>query len=178
MKIYNYIKLVVFLTFSVLIFFYTQELVENLKYLIPALLGTYGLESIILYAIKTKRNCFKYTKFIYGFAEVTLALTILFGVTDFESICAIWAVWAIIREFFEVQEVTTGKAKGIIAFLIIAESIVSIGFSIALLINSTEHHAKTHVYLLVAELVLNASVPILESIVANFQNRKRLSNNT
>ena len=57
MKIYSYIKLVVFLTFSVLIFFFTHELVENVKYLIPALLGTYGLESIIIIANCNHQLC-------------------------------------------------------------------------------------------------------------------------
>ena len=172
MKIYSYIKLVVFLTFSVLIFFFTHELVENVKYLIPALLGTYGLESIIIIAIKSKKNCFKSAKFIYGFAEITLALTVLFGVTEFESICAIWAVWAIIRELFELQEIAIGRAKGIVAILIAAESAVSITFSIMLLINSTEHHVLIHMYLLVAELVLNALVPILESVLDIIQSKK------
>lgn len=171
MKIYSYIKLVVFLTFSVLIFFFTHELVENVKYLIPALLGTYGLESIIIIAIKSKKNCFKSTKFIYGFAEITLALTVLFGVTEFESICAIWAVWAIIRELFELQEIAIGRAKGIVAILIAAESAVSITFSIMLLINSTEHHVLIHMYLLVVELVLNALVPILESVLDIIQSK-------
>lgn len=38
--------------------------------------------------------------------EVVLGLVILFLVSDYASICLVWAIWSILRESHEIEELT------------------------------------------------------------------------
>lgn len=172
MKVYNYIKLVLFIAFSVLIIVYKDSLVVNLKYLVSSLLIAFGIENILLLSILKKKECLKESKFAFGFIQLLLGLVVLFGVENFSNVCVIWAVWSISRESYEIYEITSGEVKGMRAFISGIESVVAIIFSVLLLINPTEHHAGIHIYLLIAEFIITASSPVVSELVYNFKNKK------
>ena len=96
----------------------------------------------------------------------------MFGVEDFTSVCIIWAVWSISRESFEIYEITSGIVRGPAAVISGIESIIAIIFSVMLLINPTEHHAKIHIYLLIVEFLVTAFSPVVSELVYNFKNKK------
>ncbi|MCR5232266.1 MAG: hypothetical protein K6B64_06440 [Acholeplasmatales bacterium] len=60
----------------------------------------------------------------------------------------------------------------------LAESLISIGFVIAMLLEPTEHHAHTHVFLLGIELITNASFyylyNYLDKLIEKRKNNKEL----
>ena len=172
MRIYNYIKLVIFVTFSVLIFVYKDSLLINLKYLVSSLLIAFGVENIVLLSVLKKKECLKESKFAFGFIQLLLGLVVLFGVNNFSGVCVVWAVWSISRESYEIHEITSGEVKGAPAIISGIESVVAIVFSVMLLINPTEHHASIHIYLLIAEFLVTASSPVVSELVYNFKNKK------
>ena len=172
MRIYNYIKLVIFIAFSVLIFVFKDSLLVNLKYLVASLLIAFGTENLLVIGILKRKECLKETKFIFGFIQLLLGLVVMFGVEDFTSVCIIWAVWSISRESFEIYEITSGIVRGPAAVISGIESIIAITFSVMLLINPTEHHAKIHIYLLIVEFLVTAFSPVVSELVYNFKNKK------
>ena len=165
MKIYCYTKLVIFIAFSVLIFIYAHELLEYLQFFIGSLMVAFGLEDIIIHLVVHKKEAFKEIKFLHGFMEVILGITMMAAISDFVVICVIWAVWSIVREMFEINEILCGKIKGSIAVVSFVESIVVFVFSFMLIITPTEHHAFTHIYLLIAELIVTAFSPVFDDLV-------------
>ena len=80
MKAYFSIKFVIFIVFSVLIIVLRDTLLINLKYLVAALLLAFGTENIIFHAIFHKKDCIRKYQFIYGFIQLILGFTVLFGV--------------------------------------------------------------------------------------------------
>ena len=165
MKIYRYIKLVLFIAFSVLIFVYAEHLLHNLKYLIGSLMMAFGLEDVIVNLILEKKHAIKEVKFLYGFLEVILGILMLALIDDFVAICIIWSMWSIMREMFEIHEITNQKIKGPIAIVSLIESIVVFVFSFMLIITPTEHHAHTHIYLLIAEFLVTGFSPVFDELI-------------
>lgn len=169
MKIYHYFKLVVFIAFAVLVFVLREELLMNLQYLVGSLMLLYGLENVILVSIKERFQARKSIWFIFGYSEVLLGLVTLIAIRNYVAVCVIWGVWSILRESLEIYEITSGEIKGIPALISGIESAVAIVFSVLLIITPGEHHAKTHIYLLIVELIITSFIPVLKELI----NRKR-----
>lgn len=169
MKIYHYFKLVVFIAFAVLVFVLREELLMNLQYLVGSLMLLYGLENVILISIKERIQARKSIWFIFGYSEVLLGLVTLIAIRNYVAVCVIWGVWSILRESLEIYEITSGEIKGIPALISGIESAVAIVFSVLLIITPGEHHAKTHIYLLIVELIVTSFIPVLKELI----NRKR-----
>ena len=101
-----------------------------------------------------------------------IGITLISSTDDFEIICVVWGVWSIVREMIEIHEILSGEVKGIPALTSGIESIVAITFSIMLIITPGEHHAHTHLYLLIAELMITGLIPALEAIFPHKKEKK------
>ena len=178
MKIYNYIKLVIFVLFAILVVVLRETLLENLRYLVSALLLAFGVESILVIGITKKKECIKEYRFIYGFVEVLLGIIVVSGVSSFESICIIWAVWAMSRESFEIYEILNKKIVGVIAIISFIESIVVYVLSTMMIFTPTHHHAEIHIYLLIAELIITAFSPVLSEIAYRVHEKRKKNKTT
>ena len=165
MKIYNFIKLIIFIAFSVLLVVFRNELVNDLHYFIGTLVFVYGLESASVLAVVAKKNCVRSIKFAFALFEMVVGLTILFAVRDFTHVCVMWAVWSMLRQSLDIHEVLKGEVKGAIAIVYIIQSVVSVVFSIMLILNPTHHHAVTHIYLLIAELLVISLPPVVDELL-------------
>ena len=180
MKIYNYIKLVIFVAFAVLVVVFRDSLLINLKYLVSSLLLAFGVESIITIGVTLKKNCYKEYRFFYGFVEIVLGLITITSLNHLKDVCIVWAIWSISRESFELFEIFNDKIKGVMKIVSFIESIIAIVFSILLMISPTEKEAKHHIYLLIVEFIVTAFSPVLSEInfkVPKFRRKKKEEKN-
>ncbi len=166
MEVIKRIKLFVFPIIAIFLCIFSEIFVENLNYTIFALMVIYGLESIAKHFI-LKQSFNHLTNIFWGIMEVVLGILVLItGKEKITNICIIWAVWSLLRESNEVKhvisEINEFKKINILNVIDLLESTIAIIFSILLVLNPTEHHALTHIYLLAIELTLNASLPFFE----------------
>ena len=172
MKIYNYIKLAIFIAFSVLIIIFREELVNDLHFFVGSIILAFGIESAIVSLLTAKRNAFKSIRFAFSMVEVILGLTLLTAIRHFAHVCVIWSVWSILRQSIDINEVLRGEVKGVVAVIYLIQSVVSVVFSIMLLLDPSRHHAITHVYLLIAELLVISLPPVVEEMLSSIKNSK------
>ena len=168
MKKYNIIKLVVFIILAIMLLIFRNYLSLNIKYLVGPLLLIYGMDILIKHFIKKDKFSMR-NEFFLGIMEITLGLVILIFLnnevdsSDYVTICVVWAVWTITREGIELEKhskkIIFGNALGIIDTI---ESIVSIVFSIILLINPVHEYVMIHIILLVIELLCRVLIPLLD----------------
>lgn len=162
MKIYKIIKSITFLALATSIIFLKDFYVENLQNFIGVLITIYALdEGVEFFFIDQKENrpmimCSAIVEFILG-------LCTLIWFKNYSTVCVIWAIWSIMRESSEFVECfELYKEKNYIPCAIsFAESVVAIVFSILLVIEPGEHHAKTHMILLIIELVTTIAIPYI-----------------
>ncbi len=164
-KVARYSKLVIFIAFAVLVGVFNQTLLENLRYLVPSLLMAYGLDSIISAIINEKKNFYKNLWFSYGIGEIIVGVTMISIEPTFEVVCVVWGVWSIFREVIEIHEILSGEVKGVPALISGIESIVAITFSVLLIVTPVKHHAHTHIYLLIVELIVTGLIPVIDDII-------------
>lgn len=138
----------------------------------------YGLEQVIVHLV-IKKKFDEANRFFWGVMEVVLGLVILFLVSDYASICLVWAIWSILRESHEIEELIikilskqTSMSLFIFSFI---ESIISIGFSISLIVHPNQEHALIHVILLNVELFTTAIYTFFENVYQNKKCEKSLS---
>lgn len=153
MKNYKLFKFIFNCTLAILLLFIADLLVEqeSLKYFIGALITMYGLEKVLV-LVFTDKDFTQHNDFYRGCIELLLGICTLLFFTTYESICVIWAVWAIFREVEEIKKIICDEKVKVVKCLSFVESIIAIVFSILLIIEVEEHHALTHVYLLSVEL--------------------------
>lgn len=170
MKIYHFIKLAIFIVFSSLVFVFRKDLLMNLHYLVGSLILLYGAEETLVFTIVFKKAAYTKFWFVFGLIEAMIGIIVLCSIRDYTSVCVIWALWSILREAVEIYEITSGEVKGLAAVISAVESLVAITFSILLMVTPGEHHAKTHIYLLIIELIVTALVPVLRELAKNKKN--------
>ena len=172
MKIYYYIKFIVFFALAVLLCFYHLEAIDNLRYIVSSLMIFFGLESMVLSIIRNKKDFYRDIWFAFGGAELLVGLTLLFGVEEFVAICVTWAVWTILRETIDLHEIAKGDIKGVTAIISGIESIVAIAFSILLIVTPSTYHAHTHVILLIVELIVTVLTPIIPELGGRYKKER------
>ena len=178
MKIYNYSKLIIFIVFSVLLFVFRNELVVDLHYFVASVMLAFGLESIgVLFFVK-KKDAIKTIRFAFAVTELVVGLTLMFAIRHFITTCVIWAMWSILRQSIDIHEVLCGRVKGVMAIIYIVQSITSMVFSILLMLEPSEHHAISHIYLLIAELIVISVPPVVEEILSATGKRKKEEENS
>lgn len=175
MKIYGIIRTVIYwaLTALVLAFVSTLAEIEALRYFIGGLMVFYGVEEIILTAIKNKKH-YAIESLFWNVIEIVIGFTLIVFVEESETnvayaiVCVSWAIWSILRESRELVEAAEVLKEGnlvpckVVAIVNIIESLVVIAFSLTMIMEPGEHHAKIHLYLLAVELFTKVLFPIIK----------------
>ena len=165
MKIFKYTKLVLYVIGAILLFIFREFFVANLRWFIGGLMMMYGSLAILEIALEKVKPIYDGHGFLFNLIEAILGLVILLLIKEYATVCVIWAVWSIFRESIELREILAKKLHTILAIISFLESIAVIVLSVLLMMEPGEHHALIHSYLLCIELVLTASIPILNSFI-------------
>ena len=177
MRIYYIIRFVIFTILAVLIGIFSHQLLEYLDYLVGGVMLIFGLGGLFFPIYRSKKKFFEEYQFYLGCIEILLGIIIMTAFKDangFNSVCMIWGTWTIVRESFELYETSHKFMHKFPAILSLALSIVEIVFSILLIVSAEEaieHHALTHIYLLVPEFIIYALSPLLFDIYSH-KNKK------
>lgn len=163
MRIYFYIRLAIFTAIAVLIGIQAKFIIEAevLHYLVSSVMLLFGVEGIVLPIIKDVKKFYADSQFYIGLIDLILGLVVIIAIRQLDYVCMIWATWTIVREAFEFYEIGHKAMHKFPAILSLALSIVEIVFSVMMLLEATEHHALTHIYLLVPEFIVSGLAPIL-----------------
>ncbi len=172
MKIYYSIRLVFYTAVAVLIGVFSHQLLDYLSYLVGAVMVLFGVEGMFIWTIKAKKKVLQEAQFFLGIVDLILGIVVLTSIHVFDYVCIIWATWTIVREAFDLYEIAHKLFHRFPAVLSVALSITEIVFSIMLLLYATEHHALTHVYLLIPEFIINGLSPLLFEIHKKRRSRK------
>ena len=173
MKIYKFIKLIIFIIFSILIVVFRNEAIDNLHYFVASLILAFGIENVIVSMIVLKKKCLKEVEFTFSFFEIILGLTIMTAIRNFSYVCVIWAVWSILRQSSDIYLACSEKVKGAVAIVYFIQSVVTIVFSIMLMLDPIEQHAMTHMYLVIIELLVISLPPVIDDLLSNYQTKKK-----
>lgn len=161
MRNYYIFRLVVFIALSVVIGVFAHDIVSYLHILVGLAMLLYGFEGILFTWLRTKKGFYKDYQFFLGCMELLLGIIMMALVREFNTICVMWGTWTIVRESFELYETSHKFIHKFPAVLSLGLSITEIVFSILLILQASHHHALTHIYLLIPELVINAVSPML-----------------
>ena len=164
MKIYYTLRLVLYTVLAVLIGVYSHQLLDYLHYLVGGVMVLFGIEGIFIPVAKDIKTFIHKPQFFLGHVNLVIGIVMMAAIRDFNNICMIWATWTIVREAFEIYEEVHKLIHRFPAVLSFILSIVEVVFSILLLIYASEHHALTHIYLLIPELIINGLSPLLFEI--------------
>ena len=164
MRNYYIFRLIVFTAISVLIGVFAHDIIAYLHYLVGGVMLIYGFEGILFTVARVKRGFYKDYQFFLGCMELLLGTVMMALIRDFNIICVMWGTWTIVRESFELYETSHKFLHKFPAILSLALSIIEIVFSILLILHASHHHALTHIYLLIPELIINALSPLLFEI--------------
>lgn len=176
MKNYYIFRLVVFTAFAVVIGIFAHELLPNLHYLVGAAMILFGFEGLLFPVTRSIKEFYTDYQFYLGQVELLLGIVMMSAIRDPQTVCVIWGTWTIVRESYELYETSHKFLHRFPAILSLALSVVEIVFSVLLIILAAEaeyeHHALTHVYLLVPELIINALSPLLFDYYLKYKHRK------
>lgn len=166
MKKYRIGKFVLFTAIAISIFFLMDFYIEQLQYFIGALIAMYGIDKAISFIDAEEKEkplivCGSIVQIILGICSM-----ILFK--EISTICVIWGVWAIMREGDEIAECYSLFKEKLPWILNFVESIVAIIFSITLIMEPGEHHAKIHMILLIVELLSAVILPQLVNLYKKY----------
>ena len=164
MRSYFTIRLTVFTAIAVLIGVQSHFLIDYLQYLVGSVMILFGIEGIVLPIITGPKKFFTDVQLYLGHVDLLLGLVVITSITKFDHICIIWATWTIVRESFDLYETGHKAVHGFPAIFSFSLSITEIVFSVLLLLYATEHHALTHIYLLIPEFIVNGLSPLLFDI--------------
>lgn len=162
---YHLGKLVVCIILIVLVLVFKEQLVNNLRFFIGALILAYGLDEIAFEIYCHKLDFINKSKTYLGLIELVLGVVLLAINLDYAAVCILWATWTIVRESYEIEELVT-KIKSVTLTIVSGlESIAVIVFSVMLIAEPGEHHAMIHIYLLAVEFFLNPTIPLLDEFI-------------
>ena len=163
MKAFRLTLLICFVIAAILLLVFNGFFLHNLRWFIGGLIVLYGSLGILALALEKVKPIVEGHGFLFYAVEILLGLTTLCFIEEYATVCVIWAVWSILRESVELQEIVEGELHPILAVTSGLESVAVIVLSVMLMIEPGEHHAMVHSYLLVVELVLTAVIPLLNS---------------
>ena len=165
----------IFTVIAVLIGIQARFIIEAdvLHYLVSSVMILFGLEGIIYPIIKDHKKFYVDAQFYLGHVDLILGLVVIISIRQLDYVCMIWATWTIVRESFDLYEIGHKAMHGFPAFLSLALSITEIVFSVMMLLEATEHHALTHIYLLIPEFIINGMAPLLFDIHTKRKAKKK-----
>ena len=185
MKIYGIIRTVIYWALTALVIAFGANLaeIEVLRYFIGGLMIFYGVEEIILTAIKNKKH-YSIRSLYWNLIEIAIGITLIVFIENGEIdvtyavVCVSWAIWSILRESRELVEATEELKENklivckIVAIANMLESLTVIALSMTMLIEPGEHHAKIHLYLLAVELFTKVLFPIINYVAERLNEKK------
>lgn len=161
MKSFRLTRLIVFIICAVLLLVFNEFFLENLRWFIGGLIVLYGTLGILALILAKVKPIYEGQGFLFFAVEILLGLTTLCFIKEYATVCVIWAVWSILRESVELEEIVERELHPSLAVFSGIESVAVIVLSVMLMIEPGEHHAMIHSYLLVVELVLAALIPVI-----------------
>ena len=161
MKPFRLTRLIVFIICAVLLLVFNEFFLENLRWFIGGLIVLYGTLGILALILAKVKPIYEGQGFLFFAVEILLGLTTLCFIKEYATVCVIWAVWSILRESVELEEIVERELHPSLAVFSGIESVAVIVLSVMLMIESGEHHAMIHSYLLAVELVLAALIPVI-----------------
>lgn len=172
MKQFKIIKCIIYTIVTILIIIFRDYLVSELRILVSPLMFAYGAEYVVLSITQNKLQFYKDYEFYQGLIEIILSLVMFFIVTDYITVCSMWAMWSILREVFDIKETVQRIIEFKPAIIGGIESILVIVLSITLLLEPGIKYATTHSYLLCAELLITGFTPIVDMIIDKIKEKK------
>lgn len=161
MKPFRLTRLIVFVLGAVLLLVFNEFFLHNLRWFIGGLIVLYGSLGILALMLAKVKPIYEGQGFLFFSVEILLGLTTLCFIKEYATVCIIWAVWSILRESVELEEIVERELHPILAVFSGIESVAVIVLSVMLMIEPGEHHAMIHSYLLAVELVLAALIPVI-----------------
>ena len=171
MKKYKIAKFVVFIALAISIIFLMDTYIEYLDKFIGGLIVLYAVDSAVSFFDPENKR--KPLVFCQSLVQLILGVCTIFVFDKLEVICVIWAVWSILREAGELEECYHLFKEKLPCLLSTVESIVAIVFSILLIKDPGEHHAKTHMILLIIELSTAVIFPQLVCLYAKYIKKEK-----
>ena len=165
MKTFRLSRLICFSIGAILLLIFNEFFLHNLRWFIGGLIVVYGTLGILALTLEKVKPIYEGHGFLFYAVEILLGLTTLFFIEEYETVCIIWAVWSILRESVELQEIVSGELHLSMGVLSALESVAVIVLSVMLMIEPGEHHAMIHSYLLCVELVLTGVIPMISSVL-------------
>ena len=161
MKTFRLSRLIAFVICAILLVVFNEFFLHNLRWFIGGLIVVYGSLGVLGLVLAKKKPIYEGQGFLFYAVEILLGLTTLFFIEEYATVCVIWAVWSILRESVELEEIVERELHPAMAIVSGLESVAVIVLSVMLMIEPGEHHAMIHSYLLVAELILSGLIPVL-----------------
>ncbi|MCQ2742776.1 MAG: DUF308 domain-containing protein [Bacilli bacterium] len=176
MKYWKIIKAAIWTVLAVLVLVFRDSVADALIYLVGWLILVYGAEKIIIH-FATKKQWSGQNLFFWGAVETIIGVVMISSLADVDNsyviACIIWAIWAMLREALEIQEAINEIVHHEPAFLTIIESVVSIIFSVLLIVSPDKEHAIHHIILLSIELISTGLIfPLERYIYAKYLKNK------
>ena len=165
MKTFRLSRLICFAIGAILLLIFNEFFLLNLRWFIGGLIVVYGTLGILALTLEKVKPIYEGHGFLFYAVEILLGLTTLFFIEEYETVCIIWAVWSILRESVELQEIVSGELHISLGILSGVESVAVIVLSVMLMIEPGEHHAMIHSYLLCVELVLSGVIPVINPVL-------------
>lgn len=161
MKTFRLSRLICFVVCAVLLLVFNEFFLHNLRWFIGGLIVLYGSLGILALLLAKVKPIYEGQGFLFFAVEILLGLVTLCFIKDYATVCVIWAVWSIIRESVELEEIVARELHPVLAVISGLESVAVVVLSVMLLMEPGEHHAMIHSYLLVVELVFAALIPVI-----------------
>ena len=161
MKTFRLSRLICFVVGAVLLLVFNEFFLHNLRWFIGGLIVLYGSLGILALLLAKVKPIYEGQGFLFFSVEILLGLITLCFIKDYATVCVIWAVWSIIRESIELEEIVARELHPVLAVISGLESVADVVLSVMLMIEPGEHHAMIHSYLLVVELILASLIPII-----------------
>ena len=105
-RLYYIFKLITYLIFAILVFVFRETLVDHIDYFIGSLMLIYAFEEFLFEFLFHRKHFFHEGKIYLAFVEIILGILIFAVNLQYEHICVIWATWSIIRESYEIKEIS------------------------------------------------------------------------
>jgi hypothetical protein len=161
MKTFRLSRLICFSIAAILLLVFIEFFLHNLRWFIGGWIVVYGSLGVLALVLAKKKPVYEGKGFLFFAVEILLGLTTLCFIEEYATVCVIWAVWSILRESVELEEIVERELHPALAVVSGLESVAVIVHSVTLMIEPGEHHAMTHSYLLCVELVLSGLIPVL-----------------
>lgn len=161
MKTFRLSRLICFVVGAVLLLVFNEFFLHNLRWFIGGLIVLYGSLGILALLLAKVKPIYEGQGFLFFSVEILLGLITLCFIKEYATVCVIWAVWSIIRESIELEEIVARELHPVLAVISGLESVAVVVLSVMLMIEPGEHHAMIHSYLLVVELILASLIPII-----------------